>query len=183
MKYIIAFITCLFLIGCNDTVLDSSKSTLVENKTITIEDIKKHLEDIPTSLTVENAVELGYFVVDDGKLISEKAIVDDFVNHVTSYITFVYFTDRGDPIVTKVFYDEKHYIGITDATRDNQGEQIYREFDYTYLKVFEEPYQVAYHLTNDPDLTFEILMKSFTSSLSTDHIDQELLIYYEVKDE
>lgn len=183
MRYILAFIACLLLIGCHETFLDSSHPTIEEKETITIEDIKLHLKNIPNSLTIENAVELGYFVVDDGELISDKAIVDDFVNHITSYITFVYFTDRGDPIFTIVFYDKEHYIGITDATRDRYGEQIYREFDYNYLKVFEEAYQVAYHLTNDPDLTFEILMKSFASSLSTDHIDQELLIYYEVKDE
>lgn len=147
--------------------------------------IKSDLSLFPKKYKADTAVKDGCFVIVHGVLKSKISIMDAFVSNCksgkASSITIVQYTVEGDALITKVVYSNHKYYGIDDGTRDafaSLEDRIYREFEYKYLKVFEEKSNMSYYLVNDDKLSSNDISKSSTSSNSKDFIKYKFLCSY-----
>lgn len=138
---------------------------------------------IPEEYQPEEAVADGHVVIVHGTMLSDPAILRGFIEEtgkgMKKDVTVVQYTVEGDPILTRVSYDGMIYHGVEDNTRDRFGEQGYREFEFRYLKVFEDKGERMVLLVDDETLTFEKYMKSMTSSQSDDSIPHQFLCSYQ----
>lgn len=170
----------VLLVGCSN-----NKVKIIENSN-DLNKIKSEISLIPKEYNADTAVKDGCFVIVHGELKSETNIMDNFVldskNRKSSAITIVQYTEEGDPIITKVVYNGHSYYGVEDDTRDafsSLENRKYWEFEYKYLKVFEENDSKRYYLVNDEKLTSEDIWKSVISSQSSDMIVHKYLCSYD----
>lgn len=176
-KYILILaLFFILLVGCNNKTETSEISSKFDK-------IIAELSQIPEKYTVEKAVEDGCFVVVHGKVKSDLKIIDEFVsnseNGKSASITVVQYTIEGDPIITKVIYDGTNYYGIEDNTRDDYGTPQYQDFEFKYLKIFEEHDSKMYILFNDNEITYDEYIKSMLSSSSEAWIDHRFICSYD----
>jgi len=150
--------------------------------------IKSELSLLPKEYNSDIAVKDGCFVIVHGVLKSKRSVMDTFVSNSksgkTSSITIVQYTDEGDALITKVVYSNHKYYGIDDGTRDafaSLENRIYTEFEYKYLKVFQEKNNTTYYLVNDDKLSSNDIWKSKISSDSKDFINCKFLCFYNNK--
>ncbi|MCB2300071.1 DUF4362 domain-containing protein [Clostridium tagluense] len=177
VSVILMFVLFSFsLIGCSDI----AKKVLVDNNDFN--KIKSELSLFPKKYNENMAVKDGCFVIVDGVLASKINVMDAFVSNSksgkSSSITIVNYIDGGDALITKIVYSNHKYYGIYDGTRDAFASLEYREFEYKYLKVFEEKNNIAYYLVNDDKLSSNNIWKSKISSNSKDFINYNFLCSY-----
>ena len=176
---LICSILMILLIGCNNITV----TTVGPNE---FNKMKSELQLIPKEYNTDNAVKDGYFVISDGQVKSKIEVIDNFVsasqNQKSTFITIVqystkYSTNRT-PTITKILYNGSNYYGISDDSRVTNGNTDYHEFEFKYLKVFEEYNNKIYVLLNDKKINYDQYMKSIYSSHSNDWIDAEFLCSY-----
>ncbi|MGH4123444.1 MAG: hypothetical protein ACREV6_11015 [Clostridium sp.] len=169
---LICAILMILLVGCNDKTVNTEGTNKFDK-------IKSELSLIPKEYNINNADKDGYFVISNGEVKSKFEIIDKFVsdsqNEKPAFITIVYYSTNRKPIITKIVYDGIKYYGIRDDTRFTEE---YREFEFKYLKVFEENHHKTYLLFNDKEISYAQYIKSIASSNSNDFIDHHFLCSY-----
>lgn len=172
----ISLVLIILLVGC------SNRTAPLEGS-VDFDEIKSQLQAIPDEYNPEDAIKDGTFVVVHGEVKSSQDIIDKFIsdsqNGKQSSITVVQYTIEGDPIITKVVYDGDKYYGIEDTHRDRYGDKSYNEFQFKYLKVFDQDNIKSYYLFDDNEVTQQDLFKSLISSNSKEHINHQLISLYE----
>lgn len=172
---LICSILMILLVGCND-------KTVSTEGTNEFDKIKSELQLIPQKYNIDNAVKYSYFVILTEKVKSKIEIIDRFVsdsqNQNPTSISIVQYTVEGKQIISKIVYDGIKYYGIEDDTRVTDSNTDYHEFEFKYLKVFEENNRKIYVLLNDKEINYTQYIKSLTSSNSKDSIDHQVLCSY-----
>lgn len=172
----ISLVLIILLVGC-------SNRTLPLEGSVDFNKIKSELQAIPDEYNPEDAIKDGAFVVVHGQVKSSQDIINKFIsdsqNGKQSSITVVQYTIEGDPIITKVIYNGDKYYGIEDTYRDGFGDKRYNEFQFKYLKVFDEDNSKSYYLFDDNEVTQQNLFNSLISSNSKEHIKHQFICQYE----
>ena len=104
--------------------------------------------------------------------------VSDSQNQKSTSITVVQCNIDGKQIISKIVYDGIKYYGIEDDTRIIDSNTKYHEFEFKYLKIFEENNRKIYVLLNDKEITYNQYIKSMLSSNSNYWIDHQFLCSY-----
>lgn len=176
---LICSILMILLVGCNNEPVSTGGPNEFDK-------MKSELQLIPQEYNTNNAVKDGYFVISDEEVKSKIEIIDNFVsnsqNQKSTFITIIqystkYSTNRT-PVITKILYNGIKYYAISDGTRVTNSNTDYHEFEFKYLKVFEEDNHKKYILLNDKKINYDQYMKSLSSSHSNDWIDAKFLCSY-----
>ncbi len=147
--------------------------------------LKTELSAYPADYKPEDAVKDGFITVVDDKLLSGDETLKTFIDNSNKGIpgeiaTYSYF--EGGMVLGKIVYDGTVLYGVSDNTRhasEDDGDG-YGEFSYRYIKVFEGNTGLLYVcLLDDNSVTFETLMKSFSSSLIQNHIPSKFILTYD----
>lgn len=152
---------------------------------IDFDKIKSELSLIPKKYNMDTAVKDGCFVVNGGAVKSKPEIMDKFIsdsqNGKSTSIIIVHYLNGKNPSIKKVIFDGTRYYGIEDSSRDPsciEESLKYRQFEFKYLKVFEENIYKSYYLFNDNSITYSKLMKSMASSSFNAWISHQYLCSY-----
>lgn len=198
---LICAILMVLLIGCNNITvstggtnkLDKIKSgwQLIPKKYNTddaakaLDEIKSELQLIPQKYNTDDAAAGDCFVILNEKVTSKIEIIDKFISDCqsqtpTSLTIVCYSTKYGtNPIITKILYNGFKYYAIEDDTRITNSNSDYHEFEFKYLKVFEENNHKTYVLVNDKKINYSQYIKSLLSSNSKYAIDHQILCDYD----
>lgn len=154
--FILVGLLIIALGGCSYNSRVQSKVIINDDK---FEIIKNKLKTVSEAYNLEDGIKEGHFIVIHGKLNSDINIMNKFVDESgkgnSSEITIVQYTVEGDPIITQLAYDGESYYGVIDSTRDKFGSNEYYNFEYLYLKNFNEGEEEIYYLVNDDSLTYD----------------------------
>ena len=155
-----------------------------EGKEKAYEKIKAELRLIPKDLTIEEAVDNGFFVVVQGQLKSNPKIMENFYINTKlgspSAIKFLLYTVEGEPTVTYLKYDGNSFYGVEDSTRTVGGSKGFKEFNYKCLTKFKEGKLVYYYLFNSDNITFEEYKKNIEEEISSKKIEGRFLVSYDL---
>ena len=124
----------------------------------------------------------GCFVILHEEANSKLEDMDKFVSDSQSgketSITIAQYTIKGDTSITKIIYDGTKYYGVEKDTTYNSDNPEYRQFEFKYLKAFEENNVKTYLLFNDNEITYSKYIKSMISSNSNDWIEHQFICDY-----
>lgn len=171
----IVLIACMILIfsGCNKTDHNANSLTFTFDK----EGNYTGFSNIPTNYTIEDAKEDGYYIIQDAEVVANEKVWNNFIEKSkekeNSSVRIVeYFTeDKESPYFLDLFYNQGYYY-LFDSSADNKEKS-----PYLYLLTLEgmfgnpEKKSGVVVLSNDNTLTFDMVMKSLTSS-STEEINK-----------
>lgn len=139
---------------------DSLLNDAIQTEQISEQYYKNKLEGLPKELSVQEAVNRGYFVY-DGKnnKIYNKQVLDRFVentkvqatNRVEDEMTIAIYTINSEPILYHISYQEKGYVLVTDATRIKTVEMEFLPKEYYEITVNRDIPKEYYSITVNKD--------------------------------
>lgn len=176
--FLCTILIIILLIGCGTKTKDTNVAnnsnkidTEITDKTKNFDKIKSELSLIPKEYNMDTAVKDGCFVVNGGSVKSKFEIMDKFIsdsqNGKSTSIIIANYLYGKNPSIKKVIFDGTRYYGIEDISRDSSCSKEplkYRQFEFKYLKVFEENNRKSYYLFNDNSITYSKFIKSMASS-------------------
>jgi hypothetical protein len=130
--------------------------------------------DIPAGLTVDDAVKQGWYVIEEGTLLSGTEAWQEFLaqseDGKDAFLRVAHFIEE------EFFYTDLYHIdGMYYYCQNNNGD-ITPVKSYTYLRALTDLWgnpkkeHTVYVLTDNPDLTHHDVMQSYLSSV---HIPEE----------
>lgn len=146
--------------------------------------LKAELRLLPKDLTIEEAVDNGFFVIVQSQLKSNPKLMEKFYintsSDMPSEIKTLMYNVEGEPIITILKYDGDSFYGVEDSARASYGSKDFREFNYKYLKKFKESRLVYFCLFNTDDITFEEYKKSIKEENLSEKMKGRLLVSYDL---
>lgn len=190
--YVLLCILICNLVGCNKIDNTKTVSNLQDNnlETYSAEDSQK-IKDLLKSygeaknLTVEKAGKKNIIVIDNEKIAKNEKIWTSFYTNIKNKkddsILIVQYTEQDDPILTYLSYKDDKFFMIEDDSRDQYREskdEDYFEYNFKYLKLFEENKKTYVYLVDDDSITLDKLNYSLLSSNISDWIPYGFVFSY-----
>lgn len=190
---------CFNIIGCNRIIGENSRTfiSVVDNESedkyeqegiygekevSTIKDMLNDYGD-EKELEVSKALAKNLVVIKEQEFIGNEDIWNKFYNNtknkVEDSVIIVRYTEQGDPILTYLSYKNNKYFMIEDETRDryDENQEDYNQYEFKYLRIFEDNnYKYAY-LLNDKNITLDELNYSLSSSDTSKWIPYGFIFY------
>lgn len=104
--------------------------------------------------------------------------ISDSQNGKLASITIAQYTIKEHISITNIIYDGTRYYGVEKETRYDSSNPKYYQFEFKYLKIFEEKDSKRYFLFNDNEITYSKYIKSMISSNSNDFIEHHFICEY-----
>jgi len=168
----------ILLVGCNSKSIDRFGTNELDK-------IKAELDLISKEYAPDRAVKDGCFVILHNEVNSKlenmdkiDKFVSDSQNGKLASITIAQYSINEYRSITKIVYDGIRYYGVEKDIRYDSNNTKYYQFEFKYLKIFEEKDTKRYLLFNDNEITYSKYIKSMISSNSNDFIKHHFICAY-----
>ncbi len=178
LVFVITNVIAINFIGCCKTVdlnIKNFKNQISELKVYGKEESSEIIKILTScgnnkDLSIDNAIKKNMIVIKNGKMVGNKNLWDNFNKNIKNKkedsVIIVQYTAQEDAILIYLSYNKDKFFMIKDESRDRHREvrdKNYYEYDFKYMRIFEENNNIYAYLLDDNNITLDELNYSLIS--------------------
>lgn len=165
-------------VGCSKTIdlnVGNFKNKVSELKVYGKEESNEIIEVLKNygnnkDLLINSAIKKNMMVIKNEEIVGNRNLWDEFNNNIKNKqedsIIIVQYTEQEDAVLTYLSYSNSKFFMIKDESRDKYRDvrdKDYYEYDFKYMKLFEDNNKIYAYLLDDNSITLDELNFSLLS--------------------